>query len=375
LNTNNVAGDGGKAGPKKNVRIRELERVIADRYGAALSDDDAGMDDLFIMANHLAHLDAPDRRILAWVRRWAPWHGDDKTAALIEAVLRKPLKWTADRLAQRLGLDYATRTRLAITTIGAVDCKKAKRVKLRRKRDAARQKARRATAGAAPHAASAARTKPWEALGISRRTYYRNRRNGTVGTNSSAAYPTDIVVYAKQCQGAPPPPGGGSWARAVADTDRVFMTPRETERKIETALHASCFGIMRRAPKNGKNGNGATSDHRNGQAARRPDNQPQQNRETAMTNANDDTFEKFFQLLLSNYPRRDAADEARAALRDVFARADDPGQVRVLLLDGIESYEAETRATGKTNFWRLDDFIRSEIWAAENLPFNLAQAA
>jgi hypothetical protein len=161
-----------RGSPKKNVRIRELERVFADRYGAVLPDDDSGLDDIFTMAHHLAHLDAPDRRISAWVRRWAPWHGDDKTAALIEAVLRKPLKWTADRLAQRLGLDYATRTRLAITTIGAVDCKKAKRVKLRRKRDAARQKARRAKAGAAPHAMSAARTEPWKALGISRRTYY-----------------------------------------------------------------------------------------------------------------------------------------------------------------------------------------------------------
>jgi hypothetical protein len=28
------------------------------------------------------------------------------------------------------------------------------------------------------------------------------------------------------CQGAPPPPGG-SWARAVADAERVFPVPRE----------------------------------------------------------------------------------------------------------------------------------------------------
>jgi len=42
-------------------------------------------------------------------------------------------------------------------------------------------------AGAVPHAASAERVKPWEALGISRRTYYRNRANGTVGTESGTA--------------------------------------------------------------------------------------------------------------------------------------------------------------------------------------------
>jgi hypothetical protein len=82
-------------------------------------------------------------RISAWVRRWAPWHSDDETVALIYQVAPKPLKWTADKLAERLGLDYATRTRLGITTIGAVDCKKAKA------RETAQEAFRRAREGSA----------------------------------------------------------------------------------------------------------------------------------------------------------------------------------------------------------------------------------
>jgi hypothetical protein len=116
---------GKRRSPKTFVRICDLERVFADRYnGALLPDDDSGLGDIFIMANHLAHLDAPDRRIIAWVSRWAPWHGDDKIAALLEMVLRKPLKWTADKLAHHLRLTYATRMRLGITTIGSIDCKR-----------------------------------------------------------------------------------------------------------------------------------------------------------------------------------------------------------------------------------------------------------
>ena len=192
-----------RGNPTTYIRIRELERIFVDRYGSTLPNDDAGLDDIFVMANHLAHLDEPDCRITAWLRRWAPWFGDDRTAALIRAaVTSKPLKWRADKLAQRLGLNHATRTRLGITTIGATDCGKAKRAALRRKRNNAAKRASRARAGATSHATSAARAKPWVALGISRRTYYRRGLNGTDGTNSGTACPKDIVMDAKQCHDA-----------------------------------------------------------------------------------------------------------------------------------------------------------------------------
>jgi hypothetical protein len=224
---------------KTNVRLRELERVFADRYGPVLPDDDAGGDDIFVLVNHLAHLADAERKIRARVSQLAPWMVDDETAALIEMVMPKPMKWTADQLAERIGLDYATRTRLRITTIGAVDCKKAKRARLRKQRDAARHKALRAKTGARPRAASAAQTEPWKNAGVSRRSWYRHRRNATDGTNSSAACLTDIVVETKQCQGAPPPTGG-SWARAEADgADGVFLLPREGKRHIEALTIAS----------------------------------------------------------------------------------------------------------------------------------------
>ena len=181
--------------PKIFIRIRELERVFADRYGPVLPNDDAGLDDIFVMVNHLAHLNEPDQRIAAWLQRWAPWFGD---AALIRAVMLKPLKWRADTLAKRIGLNYATRTRLRITMIGATDCGKAKRLALRKKRATARERARRAKTGAVPHATSAAQTQPWKVRGVSRATYYRHLRNETVETNSCAAHLEQMVLDAKQ---------------------------------------------------------------------------------------------------------------------------------------------------------------------------------
>jgi len=189
--------------PKNNVRITELERVFRDRYGVNPPDDDAGRDDLFVMANHLAHLDEPDRRIKTWAHQWAPWQGVDETTALIETVIAKHLKWTADKLGERIGLNDATRARLGITTIGGTDCKKAERMKRRKKKDAARHKALRTKSGATPHALSMTQTEPWEAEGISRRTWYRRRDLGTVGTDSSAACPKGIVVGTNLCQPKP----------------------------------------------------------------------------------------------------------------------------------------------------------------------------
>ena len=204
--------------PKTYIRIRELECFFADRYGAVLPDDDAGIDDIFVMANHLAHLDAPDQRIMAWLRRWAPWHCDDRTAALILVVTPKPLKWRADKLAHRLGLDYATRTRLGITTIGAIDCGKVKRASLRRKRAAARERARRAKTGAAPHATSEARLKPWLELGISESTYRRRKRKADSGdSNSCAPYPSDIGLVTKRCH------EGAQGARSSAREEPEFV--------------------------------------------------------------------------------------------------------------------------------------------------------
>jgi hypothetical protein len=230
------------ANAKNYVRPRELERVFRDRYGAILPDDDAGLDDIFVMANHLAHLDRPDKRIACWLERWAPWYGDDKTEALIEAVLARPLKWTADPMAKRLGLNEATRSRLGLTTIGAIDCSKAKRAKLRAKRNNEAKRVRRAEAGAKPHAASVEQAKPWLALGISRPTYFRRQkaaRNETRETDSGTAYAKHKVLKPKQSQRATAAPPRGAVHAMVLPVSETGMLARVLVERIAANMRES----------------------------------------------------------------------------------------------------------------------------------------
>jgi hypothetical protein len=74
----------------------------------------------------------------------------------------------------------ADRTAPRITTIGAIDCSKAEPVERRKGRKRNRVEAGRRAAGAVPReqyeANSLSRTRPWEALGISRRTWERRRK-------------------------------------------------------------------------------------------------------------------------------------------------------------------------------------------------------
>jgi hypothetical protein len=162
------------------LRIGDLKRLFAARYGHELPDDDSGRDDALIMAHHLARQPNAERRIPIWLGLNAPWMNTAEARELTGKVLAKPLRWRADKLAIRLNLHEAERQRLRITTIGAVDVDKAERLARRRIRGRQREEQRRRASSAKPRAEyeanSLTRTKPWEALGISRATWYRLHR-------------------------------------------------------------------------------------------------------------------------------------------------------------------------------------------------------
>jgi hypothetical protein len=97
---------------------------------------------------------------------------------------------TADRLAKFLGVTDRQRTALAMTTIGSADVDHKQRKRRRRERNRIDHERSRRARGARPRADyeanSLARTKPWEAEGISRRTWERRRRRDA---SASAAIP------------------------------------------------------------------------------------------------------------------------------------------------------------------------------------------
>jgi hypothetical protein len=147
----------------------------------ALPDDDAGRDCLYIAACHLWHAgrkQGADATIAGWAAQWAPWCNRADLANLVERVEADPRKWTADSLAHELGITFAVRQALKLTTIGAIDLDKAGRKQRRNDRKAEKETQRRRKNGAVPRADylaanSKSRDEPWVALNMSKSKYYR----------------------------------------------------------------------------------------------------------------------------------------------------------------------------------------------------------
>lgn len=128
------------------IRLSELTRWLDDVNGAGAelepSDDSVAIARIF--AHHMAALPDMPRRVTAWLDRYAPWLDLASRERLIAECAACPLKWSADKLAWKLRLTDTQRSRLRITTIGAVDCSREQRAERRRQAKAERERTRRA---------------------------------------------------------------------------------------------------------------------------------------------------------------------------------------------------------------------------------------
>lgn len=110
-------------------RIKELRRVLTDRWGPRLPNDDTGRRLLSIVIDHarLIEGDLAERMALQLL----PDITDAELAFMIDRAGAGNM-WGPRALAYALGLPEATRVRLQITTIAAVDCTRNQRKKRRR---------------------------------------------------------------------------------------------------------------------------------------------------------------------------------------------------------------------------------------------------
>jgi hypothetical protein len=174
-------------------RLRDLSAIIEHRFGAELPDDAVGYRYLDLVAHHAANLIGDQaRNIRKRTSRWAPWMTRDRLADLTAKAIERPQRWKADRLARILGLKAAERRELGVTTIGSIDMGKAARTKARKTASRKRSEARRRDAGAIPRAEyeanSLSRSRPWEALGISRRTWERRQKAAAASARVASPY-------------------------------------------------------------------------------------------------------------------------------------------------------------------------------------------
>jgi hypothetical protein len=128
------------------IRLADLTKWYNDVHGAGaeLEPCERSIEIVRIFAHHMGGLPDAPRRILTWLMAYAPWLEHIERERLISQVTQCPLKWSADKLAWKIRLTDEQRTKLKITTIGAIDCNREQRKERDRLRRAEREKARRA---------------------------------------------------------------------------------------------------------------------------------------------------------------------------------------------------------------------------------------
>ena len=170
----------------RRLLIGDIRRLLHQRYGATLPDDDAGRDDLCLLLGPIS-LDpkSPVDKMLAQVEVIAPWMPTIEAKEIIGSLANLPLFWRkqpAKEIGERLRLTNAERERLRLWRIAPVDLTGEELIEQRKAKDRARKRKRYVCSRADYLAKSKSKLKPWEAEGIGRRTWYRRR-----GTSPSSA--------------------------------------------------------------------------------------------------------------------------------------------------------------------------------------------
>jgi hypothetical protein len=169
-------------------RSAELSRVYFRQYPHGLPANRLGVKYARYMCRTMAFL--PDDRRELWLNKHALWMNADTRAR----ILRLGPYWYSPRsLGQHLELDDDTRDAASAWSIAACNVTEEERAQFRRDKRTAAEALRRRQNGAKPRAEyeaqSLSRTKPWEAEGISRRTWYRRR-----GTSAWPPSPRTVTL-------------------------------------------------------------------------------------------------------------------------------------------------------------------------------------
>ncbi len=125
---------GKRSRPMAAIRISELTRWLAYSVGAGTELEPSkwseGIARLFV--HHFVVLADGNRRAADWLETYCPWIERRDREYMISEANHCPLKWSADKLAWKIGLTDAKRSELKITTIGAVDVSREQRAQRRK---------------------------------------------------------------------------------------------------------------------------------------------------------------------------------------------------------------------------------------------------
>jgi hypothetical protein len=227
-----------------SFRLPELIRLFGHLWGSELPDDRKGRFALYIAFQTLRECRSlPDQVMTEFADQWAQWMDEDELMKLKDRVFDKPRRFKPDTLARRFGVTIALRDQLRLTTIGAIDCNRTQRLERRKVKRAKNSTARRRKAGAISREeyelGSAASTKPWEALGICKRTYYYWLKLGKIArpseVNCTSPRPAPLLRYGGPRSSAKSKKHGskaGMASAGAAATRPAFSRSRRSQPKL-----------------------------------------------------------------------------------------------------------------------------------------------
>ena len=163
----------------RRLRLAHLRKLLRDRNGPILPDDDAGREYLIELLLPISVGPHADIKMPNAIEVWAPWMQKDEATQLIDHINRMPIwerKPTAKTLGQRLNLTNPDRERLKLWTIAPSDMGERGMAWWRKHKDKQRKRRLRQLSGAKSQATSISRKKPWADFGIKRSTWYSQHR-------------------------------------------------------------------------------------------------------------------------------------------------------------------------------------------------------
>lgn len=189
--------------------VRQAERLIRYRHRVGHCDTSEGELYLEVVLPQLLVIQDSGGQISprAWAERYTPHVFVDEPAGWFEALVadhrRNPRTFSDEERGARLHVRDEEWLNARAVNFAPIDSTKAERKERQRRAKADKELQKRAANGARPHAQSAARTKPWETEGVSRRTWYDRRRKEKDSCTNSCR-PTGTVAVHDSVQGVAP---------------------------------------------------------------------------------------------------------------------------------------------------------------------------
>ena len=216
------------------LRCGDLMRLYRHRWGALLPDDDSGRADLFeILCVTSLALKAPEEKLPHVIETLAPWLKPDEAQDMIDHIQSTPLferTRTARHLGDNMRLLNAEREALRLWTMLPVDMTDKQLAEQRKAKSRARRAAKRRQCNLRTRAEYLAelkaRPKPWEAAGVSRRTWFRRLALGSVAVRKDVAPGSDATILTKAVTHLVPTVRAETQRRGLHEREEAKMRER-----------------------------------------------------------------------------------------------------------------------------------------------------